>query len=81
MQATVVSSVMQFEGASVLLLLLAGLGLWVYQYKAHQFNIEAWFFAVVFLTLLISSILNFPLAFGAYLGLIGFLLGVFQRKI
>ncbi|MDP2152681.1 MAG: hypothetical protein Q8J66_03360 [Methylotenera sp.] len=80
-QVVAVSNVLQFEGASILLLLLVGLGLWLKQFKAHQFDIEAWFFVVVFFTLLITSIVNFPMVFGICLGLVAFLLGAFQRKV
>jgi hypothetical protein len=75
-----VSGLMQLEGASILLLLLAGLALWMHTYKLHRFNLEAWFFVAVFSTLLMDSILNFPLLVSPLLGLIGFFLGALQRK-
>lgn len=75
------ASGIQFAGASVSLLLLAGLALWMRQYSVHLFSLEAWVFVVVFSTLLISSVLNFPLALGSILGLLSFMLGIFQRKV
>lgn len=74
----------QLKSLSVVLFLLLGLVLWVVKYKAHQFNIDAWFFLLVLLTLLSDSIFNFyltdfSLTYG-YLGLLGLLLGVFYKK-